>query len=227
VEINRNYMAWLLDEVNMKISSKLLLVLSLVLASNSYATITCSKPKLSKPVGRNAMYHFKAVVTCDIVGETINIPAIKDAYLADITKPNSQFKVRKQGDYDNKKGMTGYALDVTQSYDSSKGYRVVKADILLLDDKNSNFYMELRSRSVAGQGDAQYNKSILNTVTLHHTTDKDTVTVVKEIDVEEPWYAPHDTFVNAVQTELTASIRETAPIQAKKIIGEKVDAMHK
>jgi hypothetical protein len=198
-----------------------------MMASNSYADITCSKPKLSKPVGRNDVYHFKAVVTCDIVGESVDVAAIKDAYLEDITKPNSQFKVRKQGDYDNKKGMSGYSLDVTQSYDSNKGYRVVKANILLLDDKNANFYMEMRSRSVDGQGDAQYNKAILNTVTLHHTADKNTVTVVKEIDVKEPWYAPHDTFVDTVQTELSDSIREAAPIQAKKIIGEKVDAMRK
>ncbi len=211
----------------MKTCSRLLLVLSLVLASNSYAEISCSKPKLSKPVGHGTMFHFKAVVTCDIVGEEINIPAIKDAYLADITKPKSQFVVHKQGDYDNKKGMTGYSLDVTQSYDSDKGSRVVRAQVLLLDDKTSNFTMELRSKSVKGQSDAQYNKAILNTVTLHHTADKNTVTVVKEIDVEEPWYAPHDTFVNTVQSELSASIREAAPIQAKKIIGDKVDAMHK
>lgn len=211
----------------MKISSRVLFAISLALASNSYATVTCSKPKLSSPVGRDTIYHFKAVVTCDIVGETINVPAIKDAYLADITKPKSQFKVNKQGDYDNKKGMTGYKLDVTQTYDSDEGNRVVRADILLLDNKTSDFDMELRSRSVVGQGDAQYNKGIINSVTLHYTPEKSTVTVVKEIDVEEPWYAPHQTFVDRVQKELSASIVKAAPIQAKKIIGENVDAMRK
>lgn len=211
----------------MKKSSRFLFVLSLILASNSYATITCSKPKLSNPVGHDTIYHFKAVVTCDIVGEKIDVPAIKDAYLADITKPKSQFKVTKQGDYDNKKGMTGYSLDVTQSYDSEQGYRVVRANILLMDNKTSDFEMELHSRSVVGQGDAQYNKAIINSVTLHYKPEKSIVTVVKEIDVEEPWYAPHATFVDKVQEELSASIVKAAPIQAKKIIGEDVDAMHK
>jgi len=211
----------------MKISSRFLLVIFIAFAANSYAEITCSKPKLSNPLGHDTMYHFKAVVTCDIVGEKINVSAIKDAYLADITNPKSQFVVKKQGAYDNKKGMTGYTLDVTQSYDSDQGHLVVRADVLLMDNKTSNFEMELRSRSVVGQGDSQYNKSILNTVTLNYTPQKSTVTVVKEIDVEEPWYAPHQTFVDAVQKDLYESIFKAAPIQAKKIIGEKVDAMHK
>lgn len=211
----------------MKISSRFLLVLSLAVASNSYAAITCSKPKLSDPVVHNTMYHFKAVVICDIVGETINVSAIKDAYLEDIIKPKSQFVVKKHSDYDNKKGMTGYTLDVVQSYDSEEGYRVVRANVLLMDNKTSDFEMEMRSRSVAGQGDSQYNKSILNIVTLKYAPEKSIVTVVKEIDVEEPWYAPHQTFIDAVKKDLTKSIVKAAPIQAKKIIGEKIDAMHK
>lgn len=51
--------------------------------------------------------------------------------------------------------------------------------------------------------------------------------MVKEVDVEEPWYAPHGVFVDTVQEQLIDSIRASALQHAKKICGGKVDALHK
>lgn len=212
----------------MKICSKILLVTSLGLALNAHATITCEKVKLSRPVNTHgSVYHFKASATCKLVGEKVDVPAIKDAYKAEIYEKKSQFKVHKESAYDDKKGLTGYKIDNTQSYDTPHGGLDVRSDILLLDDNISKFFLELRSKSIEGRDDSTYNKSILNQVTLIHTKDSDQVTVVKEIDVEQPWYAPQSTFFNTVEPELVESTKKSALLQARKIAGEKVEALRK
>lgn len=200
--------------------------MSLVVA-NAHATISCSKPKLSKVVERNSVYHFKSVVTCKLENEKVDLKTLKDIYKAEILSKGSQFTVHKQENYDNKKGMTGYSLDVTQSYDTSNGYIKVRAKVLLEDDNANNFYMELRSKSIDGQGDSQYEKSILNTVSLKMQQDNGDLIVTKEIDVEQPWYAPESVFRDKVETELYSSIKKAAQMQARKITGEKVDALRK
>lgn len=117
------------------------------MASNCYAAITCSNPKLSKIIDHDPIYHFKAEVKCNLVGEAINLKALKDAYRDDITKHGSQFKVHSQHDYDDK-GHDWLFFDVTQAYDSINGALKVRADILLLDDNSKTFFMELRSKSI-------------------------------------------------------------------------------
>jgi len=211
----------------MKICSRLLLVLSLILAPNLYATITCGEPKLSKPALQNDLYHFKAVVTCNMVNEKIDISALKDIYRDEMLNVKDQFKVRKQIDFDNKKGMTGYSIDATQSYTTNHGPIVVRADFIFLDDKSKTFTMDMISRSVAGEGDASYDKSIVNKLILKILPDHAELTVIKEIGVEEPWYAPEGVFFDTVEKDLTTAIRKSAPLNARKICGEKVEALRK
>ena len=212
----------------MNIRSQLFLVIFMAItATNIYATITCSKPKLSKVENNDPIYHFKAIVTCKLTGETINLKVLKDAYRDEILNTKSQFKVHDQHKYDNKNGMTGYWFDTTQSYDSDHGALKVRAEVLLLDDNASNFYMELRSKSIVGEDDAKYNKSILNEVSLQHFVDHDELTLTKEIEVEEPWYAPEGMFFETVETELADSIHKAASLHARKIIGQKIDALRK
>lgn len=212
----------------MKTYSRLLLVIALTIAAPSiFASISCSKPKLSKPVKNNSVYHFKAVVTCKLDGESINFSTIKDAYRAEILDKGSQFVVHSQQDYDNKKGMTGYSFDVTQTYSTDHGRLAVRENIALMDDKAANFYLELRSKSIVGKDEATYNKSIINEVKAQHFPTYDEVIVTKEIDVEQPWYAPQEMFFNKVETELVASIAKSAMLQAKKVRGDKVDALRK
>lgn len=197
-----------------------------MLAATAQATITCSDPKLSKPVAHDATYHFKATVTCDLVGETINLKALKDAFLADIVKKGSQFKVHEQKDY-NQNGLTGYTLDATQSYDSPNGAMAVRANVIIADDQAKNFYYELRSKSIDAEGDAKYDKTILNITTLQVEANKGVLKLTKEIDVEEPWYAPDSMFFDKVESQLTESIRKAALVNAKKICGQDVDALRK
>lgn len=212
----------------MKIYPQSIVAIFLTMSATSiFASISCSSPKLSAPVKHDSVYHFKAVVTCKLVGETIDVKAIKDAYRAEILDKKSQFKVHGQKDYDDKKGMKGYALDATQSYDTDHGRLAVRGDMLLLDDNTANFFYQLRSKSIIGQDDAKFNKSIFNEVTLKHLANYDELVVVKEIDVEEPWYAPDSTFFNTVASELTEAISQSAMQQAKKIRGDKVDALRK
>jgi hypothetical protein len=211
----------------MKLGYRLVLILSLAFATNSYATITCGKPKLSKVGDHDPIYHFKATVKCDLTGETINLKTLKDSYLAEITNRKSQFKVRKQENYDDKKGMTGYLLDVTQSYNSENGAVVVHADVILADNKSTNFFMELRSKSVHGEDDAKYNTYILNDVSLVVGPQHSELTLSKEIDVEDPWYAPQGMFFDKVETELLDSIHKAAQQHAQKMRGDKVEALRK
>lgn len=205
----------------------LLLVCYLMLTSNSQATISCSNPKLSKPVTQNSIYHFKAVVVCELIDENINLKTLNDAYLSDIVKKGSQFKVHKQHDYNNSKGMTGYLLDVTQSYNSSDGAVSVRADIIISNDQTKNFYYELRTKSIAAEGDAKYEKMFINTTKLELLPSKNKLTVTKEIDVEEPWYAPESVFLDTVESKLKESIRKAALVNAQKICGQNVDALRK
>lgn len=195
-------------------------------ATTAQATITCSKPKLSKPVANDSIYHFKATVTCDLVGETINLTALKDAYLSDIVKKGSQFKVHKQNNYEQN-GLTGYELDATQSYYSPNGAMAVHANIIIADDQTKNFYYELRSKSIDAEGDARYDKTILNITTLEVEPNKGTLKLIKEIDVEEPWYAPEAMFFDKVEPQLAESIRNAALVNAKKVCGQDVDALKK
>ncbi len=214
--------------VKMQTRYRFILVISLALvAANASATITCGKPKLSKIVGHDPIYHFKAVVTCKLVGEKINIQTLKDSYRDEIMSHKSQFVVHDQHNYDNKNGLLGYWLDATQSYNSDHGAMAVRAEILLLDDNTKNFYMELRSKSIKAEDDAKYDKTILNEVSLQHFTDHDDLTVTKEIDVEEPWYAPEGMFFDTVETELSESIRKAALLHTRKISGEQVEALRK
>lgn len=212
----------------MKISGLLVIICFSVITSNVYATVTCEKPRLSKPTEKNhSIYHFKAVVKCNLVDEKIDLIAIKDAYRNEIMQNGSQFVVHSQHDYDNKKGMTGYWLDTTQSYQSEHGPLKVRAEFLLLDNTTTNFELELRSKSVSGKNESSLTKFILNEVALQVLPDRAELVVTKEIDVEEPWYAPHGTFISKVEKELVDSIRKAATLQVKKICGEKVDALRK
>ncbi len=211
----------------MQIFMRILQILVLIFSANSYATIKCNEPKLSKPVEHNSIFHFKTVVECSITGEKINVTALKDAYLAEITDKHSQFKVHKQQDYDNNKGMKGYLLDLTQSYNTPHGPLSVRADFYLLDDNSKNFFLELKSRYVHGEDDAEYDKSIFNQINLTVDGNNATLTSIKEVDVEEPWYAPNSMFFNTVETELMDASRKAALLNARKIIGEKVEALRK
>lgn len=211
----------------MKKLSLLLLLCSLIQISNSEAKITCSKPKLNKSTDRKSIYHFKALVSCELVNESINLPTIKDAYLYDIVKKGSQFKVHKQNNYNNSKGMSGYSLDVTQSYNSPNGAVVVRANIVISDDSEKKFHYEFRSKSMTAEGDANYEKSMLNITSFETLPDKTKLIVTKEIDVEKPWYAPESVFFDAVESNLKSSIRASASKNASKICGKHVDVLRK
>lgn len=211
----------------MKLCSRLILILSLTIASNAYATITCNKPKLSRPTGNDTIYHFKAVVTCKLVGEKIDVATLTSAYRDEITNPKSQFKVHKQSDYDNKNGMTGYVIDATQSYTTENGPIVVRGNFTISSDKATNFDFVMRSTKIVGEGNNKYDKTIYNDTKLKVMPEYAELTVTKEVDIEEPWYAPHSTFVNTVEESLVKSIKKSAMDNAKKISGEKVDALRK
>jgi hypothetical protein len=211
----------------MKFSTRFFVLLFLAISPKLFASISCSEPKLSKVTNRDSIYHFKAVATCNLVNEKINLTTLKDAYKSDILATNSEFKVHAQHDYDDQKGMHGYWLDVTQSYETDHGPLAVRAEILLLDDNAKKFFVELKSKSIKGEGDAAYNHSILNDTTLQIFPDHAELTIVKEIDVQEPWYAPHGMFMNTVEEELLAATSKSAKVNAQKICGQKVDALKK
>lgn len=207
----------------------LILFLSLAqLVQNAYADITCSDPKLSNPKDKGSIYHFKAVITCNLVDETIDISSLKNYYRDEMLSPKSQFKINTQSDYNDQKGMTGYMINATQSYNTKHGHMSVRADFIFADDKKNTFYMDMHSKSVSGQGDNSYNKTIINQITLKVLSDKKAeLTVTKEVDVEEPWYAPTGVFFDTVNEELVESLKKSALANAKKISGEKVDGLRK
>jgi hypothetical protein len=212
----------------MKLKRIYLLLLTLVcLASNAHAIVTCQKAKLYKPTSRGSVYNFKATQKCDITGVTIDLAKVKDMYLDEIKDKKSQFKVHKEQSYDNKKGMQGYSLDVTQSYDTNHGPLRVRADVLLLDDNSKKFFMELRSTNIQGDGDSTGNKFILNQLDLEVSPERSELLVTKEIKVTPPWYAPEGMFIDTVETELLESLNKAAKDNARKISGEKVDALRK
>lgn len=210
----------------MKQRSLLLFICILILAGNAQATITCGEPKLSKPTARGSIYHFKAVISCQLVDEDIKLNTLKDAYLSDITNKGSQFKVHKQQNY-AQKGLTGYLLDVTQSYVSPHGAMAVRANVIIADDNSKQFYYDLRSKSISAQDDAKLDKFILNTTTLDFQPKQSVLTLTKEIDVEEPWYAPDSIFFGRIESELKDSIRKAAVTNAQKVCGKNVDALRK
>jgi len=87
--------------------------------------------------------------------------------------------------------------------------------------------MELRSKSIVGEDDAKYDKTILNNINLQILPDHSELTVIKEIDVEEPWYAPDSMFFETVEPELSESTRKASLLHAHKIRGDKVEALRK
>ncbi len=200
---------------------------NLGLAPNIHATITCRQPKLSHPTDENSIYHFKAVVICNLVGETININMLKDSYRDEMLNSKSQFVVHKQSDYADKNGMIGYDINATQSYNTDNGPVVVRANFIFLDDKAKNFSMDMHSNSVYGKGDASYEKTIINKLILHILPDHSELTVIKEIDVEKPWYAPEVVFFDTVQEGLVKSIRKAALLNAQKISGQEIEGLRK
>jgi hypothetical protein len=211
----------------MKLLTFLLITCSLILSTNVQAEISCSEPKLSKPSDHDSLYHFKAVVICKLVNETINLKAVKDAYLEEIVSKGSQFKVHHQKNYNDQKGMTGYSLDVTQSYTSPNGDMQVHASIIIADDLTKHFKYELRSKSIDAEGDAKFDKTIVNKATLELQPNGGELKLIKEIDVEKPWYAPEGIFYDKVEPELEESTRKAALLNAQKICGQKVEALRK
>jgi hypothetical protein len=204
-----------------------LLVLTLMHSSNAMATITCSEPKLSKPVAHNSIYNFKAVVTCELVGEKIDLKTLNSAYLNDITKKGSQFKVYNQHDYDDHQGMTGYAVEASQAYVTPNGAMNVRADIVIANNGTDKFHYSYKSKRITAEDDAKFDKTILNTTDLQIQPDKSQLTVIKVIDVEEPWYAPDSVFFGKVEPELKDSTRKAAMLHARKISGQDVDPLKK
>ena len=132
----------------MKFYIYLLSLVSLAISTSIHATTTCSAPKLSKVSSHNSIFHFKAEVTCKLVDVKINLAELKNAYRDEIMNPKSQFKVQSQSDYNNGKGMVGYKIDATQSYNTPHGPLSVRADIIIADDKTSKFDFEFVSKSV-------------------------------------------------------------------------------
>ena len=200
---------------------------SLILTSNSNATIACGNIKFDRSIIQPPIYHFKTVMTCELIDENINIKNLKEAYLSDITKKGSQFKVHQQKNYTNSKGTSGYSLDVTQSYNTPNGAMSVRAKIIITDDGSNNFYYEMHSTSIKAEGDAKLEKSMLNTTTLEKLSNKSKATVTKEINVEKPWYAPESIFLDKVESSLKESTKEAALANARKIAGENVDPLRK
>ncbi len=191
-----------------------------------HADIRCGKVQLSKPQEVSAaIYSFKATVTCDITDASINVDALKDSYRDEITNKKSPFKVHDQRAYDGKNDMSGYWFDATQYFSTNHGKLTARAHILLLANNKDKFYQEFKSTSTHGEGDTQYNQSILNQVTLEVSQNSAKLTINKEIAVREPWFAPHSMFVNTVQEDLVTETNKAAQSHAQKIIGKNVEAL--
>lgn len=212
----------------MKLSRLCILLWILSSSTNIFATITCSDPKLGKVTGNDSLYSFETVVNCKLVDEKINLKALKDAYRDEISNPKSEFKVHSQQNYTDKQtNMQGYKMDVTQSYDTPHGSLAVRADVYLLDDNANKFNMELRSKSISGEGEATNNKSINNKIILTVFPDHADLTSIKTIKVHEPWYVPDFMFFDTVKKELIDASRKGAMQHAKKIAGQQIEAMRK
>lgn len=211
----------------MNLQNTLWIIISLITATNAHAAFTCHKPKLGEIVTKDSIYHFTATEKCEIKDVKINFAALKDVYLAEINDKKSQFKVFQQEQYNDKKGMQGYELDVMQSYKSQNGPMKVRANVLILDDQGKNFYFELRSKNIQAEGDAQYDKFILNTVELEVMDNHAQLLITKKIYIDAPWYAPRDMVVNKVVPQLLESTNKSAELNARKISGETVEALRK
>lgn len=211
----------------MKNLSCILAIGLITYAGCSQATITCSKPTLSNPVAHDAIYHFESTVKCKIAGETIDIPAVKEAYRSEITDPRSTFKVIAQRDIIENKGMEGYWLDVTQTYDIPEGALQARHNVYLLDDNAAKFVYESESKSIHGEDDAAYNRSIVNKVYLKVLPDHSELVSFKSIDVEEPWFAPDAIFFDRVIPRFKDASIKAAMLHARKICGQDVQALQK
>ena len=173
-------------------------------AQSSINNYSCDKEKITNLGEKDSVYAYKIEKTCS--SSSINdLYQIKSKYLESIQndRDNEILRIEEGAVKDN---LNGLKIELKQEYQSDHGLVKATGDLFLLNNNTSKFLYDFKTKTVKGNGNAKYTRSIEERVDVDKVRDKKII-ISKIIRVKKPWMAPFYIFDSEIRNGLTKDMK--------------------